>query len=330
MEQVIIIGAGPCGMSAAAELQNKGINPLIIEKGCIVNSIYGYPTFMNFFSTPELLEIGGIPFVISHEKPTRQEALTYYREVAARREFRIHTYEKVDAVDKQEDGTFTVRTTKRNGEHAEYRTRFVVIATGYYDNPNYMNIPGEDLPKVSHYFKEAHPYQGMKVAVIGGKNSSVDAAMDLYRAGADVTWIYRGSEYSPSIKAWVRPVFESMVNKGWIKAMFGTEVKSIHEDHIIVEQDGQEMKIENDAVFAMTGYRPDRTFFHALGVTVREETGEPEHNPETMETNVPGVFVAGVIAAGNDANVIFIENGRFHGGILAKEITRRTAGLTVK
>ncbi|AMA73600.1 thioredoxin reductase (NADPH) [Aneurinibacillus thermoaerophilus] len=326
MEQVIIVGAGPCGMSAAAELQKRGIDPLIIEKGCVVNSIYGYPTFMNFFSTPELLEIADIPFIISHEKPTRQEALAYYREVAERRKLRIRTYEKVEEIKRRTDGTFAVRTTKRNGVRAEYGTRFVVIATGYYDNPNYMNIPGEDLPKVSHYFKEAHPYHGMKVAVIGGKNSSVDAAMDLYRAGADVTWIYRGGEYSPSIKAWVRPVFESMVNKGWIKAMFNTEVKSIHEDHIVVVRNGEEIKLENEVVFAMTGYRPDRTFFNALGVKVHEETGEPEHNPETMETNVPGVFIAGVIAAGNDANVIFIENGRFHGGILAQEISRRMAG----
>jgi thioredoxin reductase (NADPH) len=323
MEQAIIIGAGPCGLSAGAELQKRGVEPLIIEKGCIVNSIYGYPTFMNFFSTPELLEIADVPFIISHEKPTRQEVLGYYREVAERRNLRIHTYEKVDEVQKQADETFVVRTTKRNGERAEYRTRFVVIATGYFDNPNYMNVPGEELPKVSHYFKEAHPYHGMKVAVIGGKNSSVDAAMDLYRAGADVTWIYRGETYSPSIKAWVRPVFESMVNKGWIRAMFSTEVKSIHENHIVVQRDGQEETLENDVVFAMTGYRPDRKFFTSLGVTIREESGEPEHNPDTMETNVPGVFIAGVIAAGNDANVIFIENGRFHGGVLAEEIARR-------
>ena len=323
MEQVIIIGGGPCGLSAAAELQNKGIDPLIIEKGCVVNSIYGYPTFMNFFSTPELLEIADIPFVVTGEKPTRQEALTYYREVAQRRKFRLHSYEWVEAIERREDGTFAVRTTKRDGAQAKYEARFVIIATGYFDNPNLLGVPGEELSHVSHYYKEAHPYQGMKVVVVGGKNSSVDAAMELYRAGADVTWIYRGETYSPSIKAWVLPVFESMVNKGWVTAMFNTTVTRIEEGQIVVAENGEERVLEADAVLALTGYHPDRTFFGSLGVEVREETGEPEHNPETMETNVPGVFVAGVIAAGNNANVIFIENGRFHGGLIAEEIAKR-------
>ncbi|GAB7386235.1 YpdA family putative bacillithiol disulfide reductase [Bacillaceae bacterium] len=321
-EDVVIIGGGPCGLAAAAALQDEGVNPLVIEKGCIVNSIYHFPTFMQFFSTPELLEIGGVPFLITREKPTRQEALEYYRQVAARRNIRVHTYEKVTGVEGA-DGRFVVRTERRNGEKIAYRAKKVIVATGYYDNPNRLGVPGEELDKVFHYFKEAHPYHGLKVAVIGGKNSAVDACMELQRAGAEVTMIYRGTDYSPSIKPWVRPVFESLVNKGKITVLWNARVKRITERALVVEQDGRERELANDFVFALIGYRPDRALLQSMGVAVDEETGAPVHDPESMETNVPGIYIAGVVAAGYDANSIFIENGRFHGAAIARHLIPR-------
>ncbi|MBO8170667.1 MAG: YpdA family putative bacillithiol disulfide reductase [Bacillaceae bacterium] len=321
-ENVIVIGAGPCGIAAGIALQEKGLNPLLIEKGALVQSIYDYPTHMQFFSTPDLLEVGNIPFVISRDKPTRLEALNYYRNVVERKNLRVKTYEKVEHVKKTGEG-FVVDTVDRLGDAHQYVSKYLVIATGYFDRPNYLNVPGEDLDKVSHYFKEAHPYHGLKVAVIGGKNSAIDAAMELEKVGADVTIIYRGSTYSESIKPWVRPVIESLVDKERIKVMWNARVKEIKKQSVVVEQDGEIKEIENDFVFALTGYRPNRKLLNELGVEVNEETGEPVHNPDTMETNVEGVYIAGVIAAGNNANVIFIENGRFHGGILADAIASK-------
>lgn len=322
MEQVIVIGAGPCGLSTALELKKNGMNPLILEKGCIVNSIYGFPTYMRFFSTPELLEIGEVPFLVSGEKPTRQEALNYYREVACRNGLRIQCGYKVEKVIKEEKG-FLIEAVNRKGETETFLTENVVFATGYYDNPNLMGVPGENLAKVSHYYKEAHPYQGMKVAVIGGKNSAVEAAMELERVGAEVTWIYRGETFSSSIKSWILPIFQSVLNKEKIKAYWRTQVKAIEEDTILLEQDGKEFSIENDYVFALTGYHPNHELLQSTGVEIHQDTGEPVYDPETMETNVPGIFVAGVIAAGNNANVIFIENGRFHGSLIANTLKNR-------
>jgi thioredoxin reductase (NADPH) len=322
MEDVIIIGAGPCGLSAAMELQKQGIEPLVIEKGCIVNSIYHYPTFMEFFSTPELLEVGNTPFMTTNVKPTRYEALNYYRTVASRRKVRIHTYEKVTLVEPKIDH-FYIKTEDRQGQPLHYEAKQVVMATGYYDNPNMLNVPGEDLPKVSHYFKEAHPYQGLNVAVVGGKNSAVDAAMELERAGAKVTMIYRGEGISEHVKAWVRPVISSMIAKGRIQVLWKSKVKEIAEGALIVEQEGNLQHIDNDYVFALTGYRPNRKMLTSIGVNMNPETNVPEFNPETMESNVSGLYIAGVLAAGHDANVIFIENGRLHGEPIAKDIARK-------
>ncbi|WP_053366978.1 YpdA family putative bacillithiol disulfide reductase [Bacillus sp. FJAT-27245] len=316
-EDVIIIGGGPCGLAAAISLKETGKNPLIIEKGNIVNSIYNYPTHQTFFSTSEKLEIGDVPFITENYKPVRLQALVYYREVVKRKGLRINSFEKAKRI-VPAGANYIVETTK-----ATYETPYVIIATGYYDNPNLMEIPGEDLPKVFHYFKEGHPYFDKDVCVIGGKNSSVDAAIELQKAGARVTVLYRGSSYSPSIKPWILPEFESLVRNGSIQMEFEAHVKEITENSVVFEKGNELFSVKNDFVFAMTGYRPDHGFLRSIGVDIDHETGRPHFNPETMETNIPGIFIAGVIAAGNNANEIFIENGRFHGGIIAEEISRR-------
>lgn len=317
-ENSIIVGGGPCGLSAAIALKDKGVNPLIIEKGNIVNSIFQYPTHQTFFSSSEKLEIGGIPFINENLKPKRNQALTYYREVVKRKELRINRFEKVHSIEKQSDESFVVTTSKN-----VYRSQRVIIATGYYDHPNYMNIPGENLEKVFHYFKEAHPYFDTNVVVIGGKNSSVDASIELNKAGAHVTVLYRGSEYSKSVKPWVLPEFDALVRNGDIKLEFNAEPLEITEDSVKYSVNGIMKEIENDFVFAMTGYHPDHTFLTRMGVNIDSITGKPEFNPDTMETNIAGIYIAGVIAAGNNANEIFIENGRFHGQLIASSLGSR-------
>jgi len=322
-EQAIIIGAGPCGLSAALELQNAGIDPLLIEKHAVVHSIYQYPTYMHFFSTAELLEIGDIPFTTPNDKPSRREALQYYRDVALRRKLRIRAYEAATAIRPQPDGSFLVETTDRFGGIRVYETSYVTVATGYFDHPNLLGIPGEDLPKVSHFFGEAHPYTGMKVAIIGGNNSAVDAAMELLRVGAEITVVYRGDHYSSSIKPWVRPLFEGNVNKGNIRMLFSSRVVGIDADSITVqptEEGASPYRLDNDFVLALTGFRPERTLLTDAGAAVDPETTVPSFDPETMETNVPGLFIAGVIAAGREANEIFIESGRHHGKLIARRI----------
>ncbi|WP_099362693.1 YpdA family putative bacillithiol disulfide reductase [Fredinandcohnia onubensis] len=317
-EEVVIVGGGPCGLAAAIALQNIGIDPLVIEKGNIVNAIYHYPTHQTFFSSSEKLEIGDVPFIIEGRKPKRNQALAYYREVTKRKKIRVNAFEKVAEVLKQENGEFLITTSK-----GKYQSKYVIIATGYYDNPNYMNVPGEDLPKVFHYFKEPHPYFDKDVVVIGGKNSSVDAALELANADARVTVLYRGSEYSPSIKPWILPEFEALVRNGIITMEFNANVLEITPDAVSYQVGNEKKQVKNDYVFAMTGYHPDHSFLQKMNVEIDKETGRPLFNPDSMETNVEGIFISGVIAAGNNANEIFIENGRFHGDLIAKTIMER-------
>jgi len=317
-EDVIIIGGGPCGLAAAIALKKIEKNPLVIEKGNIVNAVYNYPTHQTFFSTSEKLEIGDVPFVTEEYKPKRNQALVYYREVVKREKLRVNAFEKVVSVEKTKEGSFVVTSDK-----AEYTCQNVVIATGYYDNPNYMNVPGEDLPKVFHYFKEAHPFFDKDVVVVGGKNSSVDATIELVKAGARVTVIYRGSSFSPNIKPWILPEFESLIRNGIVKMEFDSHVKEITENQVVYEKQGELFELKNDFVFAMTGYHPDHAFLKEMGVKIDSDSGRPIFDPDTMETNVEGIYIAGVIAAGNNANEIFIENGRFHGGLIAKSIQEK-------
>ena len=319
MQQVeaIIIGGGPCGLSAAIELQNIGLNPIVIEKGNVVNSIYNYPTHQTFFSTSEKLAIGDVPFIIEERKPKRNQALVYYREVVKAKDVQVNRFETVHAVKTVED-RFIVETSK-----ATYETPYVVVATGYYDQPNELGVEGETLPHVYHYFKEAHPYFDTDVVIIGGKNSAVDAALELNKAGARVTVVYRGSEYSPSVKPWILPEFDALIRNGEINMLFNTNVEKIDEEYVTVSTTGEQSKLKADFVFAMIGYHPNHDFIRSMGVEIDDATGRPQFNPETMETNIDNLFIAGVLAAGNNANEIFIENGRFHGGQIAAAIQAR-------
>lgn len=325
-EQVIIIGAGPCGLAAAIELQAVGLNPLVIEKRNIVHSISQYPTYMHFFSTPELLEIGGIPFTTANEKPSRLEALNYYRNVARRKEVRIHAYETVTHITPLSAGGFELRSHDRYGEQLTYHASAVIISTGYFDHPNELGIPGEEMDKVSHFFREAHPYTGTNVVIIGGSNSAIDAALELERVGASVTVVYRGSGYSPGIKPWVLPTFKSLVDKERIQMRFDSRVVAIGPRSVTIEKDGGSEEIANDFVLALTGFHPDRDFLTSVGVTIEPE-GYPTFNDVTMETNVPGIYLAGVVASRREANEIFIETGRFHGRRIAGHLQEK--GLTL-
>lgn len=314
MPDVVIVGAGPTGLACGIELTKLGISNVLLDKGCVVNSLYHYPTNMVFFTTPELLEIGDIPMTSLNEKPVRGEALKYYRRVAAHYKLDIRQYEHVLRIEGS-DGAFRVITNK--GEHP---CKKVILATGYYDKPNYLNVPGEDLPKVIHYYKEAHPYFDHDVLVVGAKNSAAIAALELWWTGARVTMVHRGPGIHHNVKYWIKPNIENRIKSGEIPAYFNSRVLEILPKSVRILTPEGEKEIANDYVFAMTGYRPDFEFLEAHGIQLEQATQRPYTNPETLESNTKGIYLAGVIVAGVHTNEIFIENGRFHGGLIARAI----------
>ena len=315
---IIIIGAGPIGLTCGIEARKRNISHLIIDKGCLVNSLFHYPTNMTFFSTSDRLEIGDIPFVSHGDKPTRRESLEYYRRVADSWKLNIHTYETVIDIVKK-DELFSVQTLKDN-----YSAKNVIIATGFYDHPNRLNIPGEDLPKVMHYFTEAHPYSYLNIAVIGGGNSAVDVALETFRRRSKVTMIIRESSLKESVKYWVKPDIENRMKEGSIKALFNSEVKEIRPNEIDVQTPFGLMTIKNDFVFAMTGYQPDYSFLKKIGINISgDELRVPEFNPDTFETNIERLYLAGVVCGGMETNKWFIENSRDHAEKIFSHIQKK-------
>jgi thioredoxin reductase (NADPH) len=318
----LVVGAGPTGLACGIELQQRGLEAVLIEKGCVLNSIYNYPTNMIFFTTPELLEIGNIPMTSLGEKPVRTEALKYYRRVTDHYKLNIHQYERVDNITGSE-GAFEVATTDRLGCHHVYGSRHIVLATGYYDIPNLLGVPGEDLDKVMHYYKEAHPYYKQDVIVIGGKNSAAIAALELHWYQACVTLVHRGPGISDAVKYWIKPNIENRIKADEIKAFFRSRVVDIRPDSVVLSTPGGEITLKNDFVFALTGYSPDLGFLNSLGITLDPKSLRPRTNPDTLESDRKGIYLAGVIVAGMHTNEIFIENGRFHGKQIADAIAAK-------
>jgi len=316
---IICIGAGPTGLATAIEAKRAGMGPLVIDKSCLCNSIYHYPVNMVFFTTPELLEIGDLPLVCAAEKPTRTEALKYYKKTAEHYELELRLFELVESVHGQ-DGNFTVVTKLGNGIEETYRGKKIVVATGYYDLPNELEIPGEDLPHVSHYYTEPHEFWKQDIVVIGGKNSAAEAALDLYRNGARVTLVHRGKELGKTIKYWVRPDIENRIKAGQIQALLEARVEEITAEEVVIKQNGQTKRLAAKQVFALTGYHPDFPFISNLGVHLDPESKRPELDPGTLESNVPGIYLAGVVIGGRHTGEIFIENGRFHGKQIVKAL----------
>jgi thioredoxin reductase (NADPH) len=316
---VLVIGAGPTGLACAIEAQRVGLKVIVVDKGCLVNSLFHYPANMTFFTTPELLEIGDIPFTTSLQKPTREEALEYYRKVAEHYDVDNRQYEWVKTV-MGEDGKFSITATDRAGRPHDYITKKVIVSTGYYDLANQLSIPGEDLPKVSHYYGEPHPYFDTDVLVIGGKNSAAIASLDLWRHGARVTLVYRGSQLHHHVKYWIKPDIENRIKAGEIKAHFNSTVQEIGIDHVVVVTQRGPMRLKNDFVLALVGYHPDYDFLRSMGIELSEQQHRPVCDPVSLESNVRGIYVAGVIVAGSRTNEIFIENGRFHGKQIAADL----------
>lgn len=316
---VAIVGAGPCGLSAGVAAKQAGLDSALFDKGCLTRSITLYPTYATFFSTADRLEIGGIPFVTPGDKPTRMDALKYYRRVAVEYELGVRQYEEVVSIRGERDDF--VLTTRSHGQEREVRARNVVVATGYAGQPNYIGIPGEDMPKVHHYFTEAHPYFDQDVVVIGAGNSAVEAALDCYRAGARVTLVHFLDRLDRGVKPWILPDIENRLANGEIRALWNTRVTEVLPDRVrLSDESGREREVKNDFVLAMTGYRPDTALLRDAGVTVDPETGVAVHDPETMETDVPGLFIAGVLAGGNRPDKVFIEDGRHHGPLAVKKM----------
>ena len=312
---IVIVGGGPIGIACGLEAQKNGLSYIIIEKGPIVNSLFNYPINMQFFSSSELLEIDEIPFISKEVKPKRNEALEYYRRIVSSNKLNINLFEKVEDVQKSND-LFKVVTDKN-----DYSASNVIIATGFYDIPNLLDIPGEDLDKVSHYYKDPHFYASQKLAVIGASNSAVDAALECYRKGATVTLIIREPEVGQRVKYWVRPDIINRIEEGSIKAYYNANVIEIHPDHLLVNTSDGEIEIDNDFVLALTGYKPNFAFLEKLGIQLSEDEKRlPQYNQETMETNIDGLYLAGVICGGMETHKWFIENSRIHAPMIISSI----------
>ena len=320
---VLVIGAGPTGLACAIDAQNAGLRVTLVDKGCVCNSLFHYPAHMTFFTTPELLEIGNMPFSSPNQKPTRSEALEYYRKVAEHFALDVRQYHRVERVSGS-DGEFVVHTVDRFERAQAFRAKKIIVSTGYYDLPNYLGIPGEDLNKVHHYYNEPHPFFGLNVLVIGGKNSAAIAALDLWRHGAKVTLVHRGDAMHRHVKYWILPDINNRVMNGEVTAYFGSTVKRIAEDSVVLNTPEGEITLANDFVFALTGYHPDFAFLEKMGVTLDAENSRcPVCDPASLESNVKGIYMAGVVVAGERTNEIFIENGRFHGALIARDLSAK-------
>ena len=319
---LIIVGAGPCGIAAGAAARLGGVSAKLIDKGCITSSLVNYTYYMTFFSTAEKLELEGVPFTIAEDKPTRREALVYYRRVVRHYDLDVHQYEEVSEISGQA-GDFTVLTRRRDGSEHSYSARGVVVATGSFHQPNYLGVPGEDLPKVLHYYKEPYPFFDQDVLVVGGSNSGVEAALETFRGNARVTLVHFLDKLDRGVKPWVVPDIQNRFDKGEITVYWRHRVAEIHHGSVVLrhEDTGETVELENDWVLAMTGWKADPGALEVLGVEIDYETGIPRHDPATMETNVPGIYIAGVLAAGHNANKIFIENGKLHGALIVQHFS---------
>ena len=322
IQDLIIVGAGPAGLAAAIAAKQAGLDFRAFEKGVLVNSLFHFPGQMVFFTTPDLLEIGGLPFVTPHGKPTRDETLRYYRRVVDAYELAIDFGYSVTAIRRGDDDVFTVRTTHDAHVEQTWHARTVVVASGCYDHPNQLGVPGEDLPHVSHYYTEPHEFYRKPVVVVGGKNSAAEAALDLHRSGAHVTLVHRRAELGSSIKYWVKPDIENRIKEGSISARFETRIIEIRPREVVVERDGVRDALPAEGVFLLTGYLADLDFLRGSGIEVATNN-VPRHDPETFETNVPGLYLAGAVVAGANRGEVFIENGRFHGRVVVEHIARR-------
>ncbi len=320
---ILVVGAGPCGIAVGVAARDRGLSCVLSDRGAVTQSMIEHPTYTTYFSGPEKLEIASLPFTTAGDKPTRREALRYYRKVTSYFGLDVRQFEEVVAVEK-EGGLFRARTLRRGAER-EYRARNLVVATGYYDNPRRLEVPGADLPKVSYYFTESFPYFEQDLLVVGGGNSAADAALTCWREGARVTLVHLFDELDRGVKPWVRPDIDNRIAEGSIPALWRHRLLEIRPAEVVVESldTGERRTLPNDWVLAMIGYVPDPGLLLRVGVTVDGRTGIPAHDPSTMETDVPGVFLAGVVAAGNDANKIFIENGKLHGPLIAEAVARR-------
>jgi thioredoxin reductase (NADPH) len=318
MLDILIIGGGPIGLACGLAAQKAGLSFVIVEKGCLVNSLYNYPSTMTFFSTSEKLEIGGIPFVTISNKPNRAEALEYYRRVAFANHLPVNLFEEVTGVVKTEEG-FTITSNK-----TVYKAKYVILSTGFYDIAVKLNIPGENLPKVRHYYQDPHYYALQKVVVVGSSNSAIDVALETFRKGADVTLVVRDAEISQRVKYWVRPDIVNRLKEGSIKAYFNSNLKAIRESDVDIETPDGMITIPNDFVMAMTGYRPNFEFLKKLGVLLSDDKYIPQYKPETMETNLPGLYLAGVVCGGLDTHLWFIENSRIHADMIIEDIVAKS------